>query len=346
MSNTAGPPIPAGWYRDPAGSDQLRWWDGVAWTNNLAPRPVPAPTPVAPTPVVPTPTVGGSPGFTPGLTPVSDPDEQKYVPFQDPWVNKGNTYANAPSRVYGAFDQGAFARPTQWNTAGAWFLATSYLWSFILGIITAIVLVTVVGAQNLYTNGVLNNGGIVDALLITLVIWLLLILAAARDRAALTKRGFLQTASPLWILVPVLTPLAYLIVRTVRVRRESGHGQAPLVFFAVSYVAVITLSIVAAIAIPVFLASRTGSLGTVSDSTNATSLATGITTGLNENGGNFTVTCAPFAEPTTSPIQVSCSAIDMSTDKTHAMIIQINPGANGGKPTFELLSVTPPISNG
>jgi len=26
---------PAGWYRDPLGIPQLRWWNGTAWTNHI-----------------------------------------------------------------------------------------------------------------------------------------------------------------------------------------------------------------------------------------------------------------------------------------------------------------------
>lgn len=26
---------PAGWYRDPLGLPQLRWWNGIGWTNNI-----------------------------------------------------------------------------------------------------------------------------------------------------------------------------------------------------------------------------------------------------------------------------------------------------------------------
>ena len=26
---------PAGWYRDPLGIPQLRWWNGLAWTNHI-----------------------------------------------------------------------------------------------------------------------------------------------------------------------------------------------------------------------------------------------------------------------------------------------------------------------
>ncbi|TXK20050.1 DUF2510 domain-containing protein [Homoserinibacter sp. GY 40078] len=26
---------PAGWYRDPLGIPQLRWWNGISWTNHI-----------------------------------------------------------------------------------------------------------------------------------------------------------------------------------------------------------------------------------------------------------------------------------------------------------------------
>lgn len=38
MTNTEGVGTPQpGWYPDPAGSTQLRWWDGTAWTQHLQP---------------------------------------------------------------------------------------------------------------------------------------------------------------------------------------------------------------------------------------------------------------------------------------------------------------------
>lgn len=31
---------PAGWYHDPLGLPQVRWWNGLMWTNEVqAPRP-------------------------------------------------------------------------------------------------------------------------------------------------------------------------------------------------------------------------------------------------------------------------------------------------------------------
>jgi hypothetical protein len=36
MSTPISTPIPAGWYPDPAGSFQQRWWTGASWTNDFA----------------------------------------------------------------------------------------------------------------------------------------------------------------------------------------------------------------------------------------------------------------------------------------------------------------------
>jgi hypothetical protein len=38
MTDPAGPSTPAGWYPDPAGGAQRRWWDGAQWTDNLETR--------------------------------------------------------------------------------------------------------------------------------------------------------------------------------------------------------------------------------------------------------------------------------------------------------------------
>jgi hypothetical protein len=33
MTNSPSAPVPAGWYPDPAGLDQSRWWDGTTWSD-------------------------------------------------------------------------------------------------------------------------------------------------------------------------------------------------------------------------------------------------------------------------------------------------------------------------
>lgn len=35
------PTVPPGWYPDPQGMVTQRWWDGMAWTDQLAPLPAP-----------------------------------------------------------------------------------------------------------------------------------------------------------------------------------------------------------------------------------------------------------------------------------------------------------------
>ena len=55
MSPDQPAPVPAGWYPDPHGVSELRWWDGQSWTDTVHPPVAPAPTevPVAPAVVAP-----------------------------------------------------------------------------------------------------------------------------------------------------------------------------------------------------------------------------------------------------------------------------------------------------
>ncbi|MDF2434727.1 MAG: hypothetical protein JWP44_4358 [Mucilaginibacter sp.] len=38
MSSVNDSAVPAGWYRDPLGFPQVRWWDGSSWTNRVEKR--------------------------------------------------------------------------------------------------------------------------------------------------------------------------------------------------------------------------------------------------------------------------------------------------------------------
>jgi hypothetical protein len=85
---------PSGWYPDPAGSPQLRWWDGSAWTAQLAPLPSPSPVP-----------------------PQAAPELQPYIPMQ-----RGNR--EYQTTAWG--DEDALAGvPTRWNTGAAYGLAVA-----------------------------------------------------------------------------------------------------------------------------------------------------------------------------------------------------------------------------
>ncbi len=77
---------PSGWYDDPQDSTQLRYWDGVTWTDHRTPKAPPAPAaappapaaPAAPTPTPATPTYGAPGAGT-----------------SDPWTSAPSTSAPA-----------------------------------------------------------------------------------------------------------------------------------------------------------------------------------------------------------------------------------------------------------
>lgn len=45
MTDQATRVVPAGWYQDPALNDQVRWWNGLAWTEHVREKPTVAATP-------------------------------------------------------------------------------------------------------------------------------------------------------------------------------------------------------------------------------------------------------------------------------------------------------------
>lgn len=39
MTDQATRVVPAGWYEDPSDASQVRWWNGIAWTDHTQPKP-------------------------------------------------------------------------------------------------------------------------------------------------------------------------------------------------------------------------------------------------------------------------------------------------------------------
>jgi hypothetical protein len=312
MTSTGGSTTPAGWYTDPGGSGQLRWWDGTAWSAHLAPQPTPAPTP---TPVVPLPpVVQPAAVYEPAMT----ADDQPYVPLKGSW----NTNTHGGAYSVGAND---FARPAQWNTVWVWLLALSSLLLTLSYIVFFAVESTVAPTTELISLVVLVSG-----------VFVLEILFAAADRRKLVRWGYLRPASVWWIL---LGPLFYLIFRAVAVRREVGRGLAPLItYIAVGVGSGLVLAIGSAIFIPAFLALH----GDTAGYENSTLFASEVAEGLDSNGHTYAVVCATRI-PTTIGSHFDCTATDNATRVSHTLAIEIVDGENG-HPSVKLLSVTPPIS--
>lgn len=118
---------------------------------------------------------------------------------------------------------GEHQAPARSNTAGAWGLA--FLPWLVLFASAAVVVLTLFAHQLWWT-------AVAAAILPLLVA----VAMATRDRLRLADYGYVRRPALGWVL---LTPLIYLIVRTVLVRRESGKGSAPLWGYLVNCVLVL-----------------------------------------------------------------------------------------------------------
>ena len=199
--------IIAGWYPDPADVDQLRWWDGNTWTADVKERrPVTAPTPVV-----------NTASSTSAFPPVAIRTEAALPPI-DPYRPKDkrehDTYVPMASATTGL----TFA-PTRRYTTSVWWLASVPIWSNVIGV------ALIVGLGELFTTFL--------QLFSSVILVLIVIALAVRDRKQLLADNHSRPASALWIL---LSPLAYLIARSVHIHRSRGGGWAPTVLFLVSCV--------------------------------------------------------------------------------------------------------------
>ena len=95
--------------------------------------------------------------------------------------------------------------PTRVNTAAVWLIA--------------VLPVLVVAGQHATTVLIVDQSISTVRIAAASAFLVLTVLCALRDQHLLRTGGHTDTASPAWVL---LTPFAYLVARTVRVRRETG----------------------------------------------------------------------------------------------------------------------------
>ncbi|MCU1533742.1 MAG: hypothetical protein JWR53_223 [Glaciihabitans sp.] len=235
---TAGPP--AGWYADPEpNTGLLRWWSGSAWTEHTAPVPLaePAPAPAAaPIPYNFAPENALRMRITDVERATYNPDGQVasrgLVPgsfIGDKFVGGG--FSAKPPAIIEPF------RPSGWSTQGVWIVAASPLLSVLLVLMSTAV-------HGGTTSSATSIG-------INTLPWVAVIFGAIYDRRSLWRAGYEKLTSPLWV---VLLPLAWLIIRTVRVRRENGRGLAPL--FGYLAATVISIPLIIAILVPTIIADE------------------------------------------------------------------------------------------
>jgi hypothetical protein len=203
---------PAGWYADPAGSPQLRWWDGSGWTDHLQ-------APAAQT----TGTSSPAPAYSSAPAYASAP-----------------SYAAAPAYAYPAG-----AEPTVPAGTPAY---GPFIWVItLLPLITLLMLPLALGTvedslrsslsdMSSYSSSVnpyagLSTGALLGQLLSQLVSWLIvaaIIVLSFLDYKWLLRTGYVRPFHWAWSFFALIFPPLYVIGRSVVVRRRSGRGIGPL----------------------------------------------------------------------------------------------------------------------
>ena len=307
MTTVPGAPTPAGWYPDPAGTDQLRWWDGAAWTTHLAARPVPTSAPAT------------VPEYSTATT--------QYQDASDRYASSAN------STPYLARDYSSMGRmtmedatPLRWNTIWIWILVLSPV---VLVIALSAVQTAVI--QSFVAGGLSVEAIVVGAIAVPVLSLAAYITIAYQDQRVLRQWGYTKRTSPWWVLLF----LVYLILRTNRVYRESRHGIAPLITYLVAYV-------VSGVISGALFTLNHASDDATQRIVERTAFEQEVTKGLDSRGGNFTFTC-PDNFSLTIGTQYDCTAVDQSTRTSHTVDLEIVADSNGN-PTAKLISVTPPIS--
>ena len=203
MTDQATRVVSAGWYQDPASSAQVRWWNGVAWTEHVREKPGAAQA------------VMGQSAI--GQAVVTETTEQRIAAARDLERQFGIGTSEIPivrgAAVAPAAVRGSAARA---STAAAWMIALSPVLALVLGIVAAYVYFYVLATPIVFV-------------IAAAVPYLLCVLWALGDGRTLKDRGF-TPPSPAFAL---LTGLGYLIVRRTRI-----PGSGPIAMLLV--VAVLT----------------------------------------------------------------------------------------------------------
>ncbi len=110
MATDQAAPVPAGWYPDPYGASELRWWDGQNWTDSIHPPVAVAattPPPAPPAPVQSVPAAAAEPAAAapvvaapvPAHEPVASPEPElplQVPPVQSPAQVEGTAPLQSP----------------------------------------------------------------------------------------------------------------------------------------------------------------------------------------------------------------------------------------------------------
>jgi hypothetical protein len=283
--------VPAGWYQDPASAAQVRWWNGVTWTEHTAEKPTVGAAAGA---AASTSNVDASAASTADKIAEARALEREFgISTAEHAVMTGaaqSAYPSTGSLNVITTDAAApatreSARTVRTSTIPAWLLAISPIFAHGIALLGAFVYFYVSASPLVL--------GLVAAL------WLIGLLWAVADQRTLASRGLAPT-SPGWAL---LTPLVYLIMRRRRVA-----GSAPLIVF-------IAL-IVAASGFPLAM-TQTGGIVPL---TTALTVQQELQHGLVDSGQARSVSCPAAIDDHSVGAFVTCDVTLADGTTSHAIV--------------------------
>jgi hypothetical protein len=246
VTNTEGVGTPQpGWYPDPAGSTQLRWWDGTGWTQHLQPAAPPASTGAATTGAA---TTGAA---TTGAS-TTGAAEAPHVHAQPQYAQ--NPYTQRPPAQPPLGEHPAIYTPFIWIIALLPLLSAIAL----AAVDMRVMIVRPSQLDSMMAPTMLGSPMYVVVSLLGWVIYGVSVWMAYLDWRALGRIGIVNPFHWAWAF---LTGVVYVIGRSIVVRRRIGGGALiPIWVIAGVYVLTFIITIVKVAA----LVSSVVSLYTVS----------------------------------------------------------------------------------
>ena len=305
VTDTTGTlPVP-GWYDDPSNTvpGQRRWWTGEAWSDFVEAPPEPGAV-ASLSSLVP-----DVPDFTakPVVVATAAAEVSPYASSSSIGGYEPMSRGRAEAIVFRDI-------PSRWGTASIWLIALSP----ILQTVAVVLIVLATWASGF------NLGVLIAALLVPP---LLMIAWSYRDRARLDSFGYDEPAHWAWML---LSPLAYLIARTIAVRKVARVGSAPLWTYAGINLGLVAVSFVIPILMPTLLG---GDLSNSAEDALEADL-------LSYYGTTHVATCPPTDVTFGTTTTLTCEVLnDQGLVAQVPLAINANGTFSYALPTFEIPEV-------